>query len=626
MMFDESIFSSSGGVSDSGSSSTSMPKTTDENLEVDVPVNIDSVTPITQSVSVSIPPVSNNHSIAQDRPRRNIVLPHRYRDTDSMAHYALIAAQETNVAFEPSSYSEAISCDNSSKWLVAMNDEFESLQKNSTWKLVELPAGKKPLKCKWIYKKKECISGVEPARFKAHLVVKGFEQREDIDFNEVFSPVVRHTSIRVMLAIVALFDLELEQLDVKTAFLHGDLDEEIYMTQPEGFSAPGQEHLVCHLQKSLYGLKQAPRQWYKRFDSFMLAHGYSRSNYEHCIYLKQFPNGSFVYLLLYVDDMLIASHDKSLIDELKAQLSHEFDMKDLGSAKKILGMEIQRDRRAGTLFLSQKSYIEKILEKYNLSNCKSVATPFASHFKLSSRQCPVTEDEKEYMSHITYSNAVGNLMYAMICTRPDLAHAISVVSRFMHNPSKEHWNAVKWILRYLKGTSHFGLLFDKNSVKEIDVMGFVEGFVDSDFAGDLDKRRSISGYVFSLCGSAVSWRASLQSVTALSTTEAEYVSATEGVKEAIWMRGLISELGVPQDVIKVYCDSHSAICLTKNDMYQFKTKHIDIKYHFIRDIVAEGKIKVDKIHTDEDPADMLTKSLSNTKFKHCLDLVGVRGA
>jgi hypothetical protein len=237
-----------------------------------------------------------------------------------------------------------------------------------------------------------------------------------------------------------------------------------------------------------------------------------------------------------------------------------------------------------------------------------------------------TEDEKEHMSHIPYSNVVGYLMYVMICTRPDLAHVVRVVSRFMHNPGKEHWNAVKWILRYLKGNSQFGLLFDKNSVKDIGVMGFVEGFVDSDFAGDLDKRRSISGYVFSLCGSAVSWRASLQFVTALSTTEAEYVSATEGVKEAIWMQGLISELGVPQDVIKVYCDSHSVICLTKNDMYQFKTKHIDIKYHFIRDIVVEGKIKVYKVHPDENPADMLTKPLSNIKFKHCLDLVGVRGA
>jgi hypothetical protein len=242
------------------------------------------------------------------------------------------------------------------------------------------------------------------------------------------------------------------------------------MTQPQGFYAPSKEHLICHLQKSLYGLKQAPRQWYKRFDSFMLAHGYSQSNYNHCIYLKQFPNGTFVYLLLYVDDTLIASHDKSLIVELKAQLSHEFDMKDLGPVKKILVMEIQRDRRAGTLFLSQKSYIEKVPEKYNLSNCKIVATPFASHFKLSSMQYPITENEKEHMSHVLYSNVVGNLMYAMIYTRPDLAHAVSVVSRFMHNPGKEHWDAVQWILRYLKGTSHFGLLFDKNSMKEIGVM------------------------------------------------------------------------------------------------------------------------------------------------------------
>jgi hypothetical protein len=280
--FDESAFSSLGDASSSGFSSTPTPETTVEDLEIDLPVNvdpaitsstnsIDSGASTTQSDSAFAPPIIHNHSIAQDRARRNIVLPPRYRD---MAHYAFIAAQDIIDATEPSSYSEAISCDNSSKWLIAMNDEFESLQRNSTWDLVELPAGKRPLKCKWIYKKDD-ISGVEPTRWKARLVVKGFEQRESIDFNEVFSPVVRHSSIRVMLAIVALFDLELEQLDVKTAFLHGDLDEEIYMTQPKGFFAPGQEHLVCHLKKSLYGLKQAPRQWYKRFDSFMLAQNYS---------------------------------------------------------------------------------------------------------------------------------------------------------------------------------------------------------------------------------------------------------------------------------------------------------------------------------------------------------------
>jgi hypothetical protein len=225
------------------------------------------------------------------------------------------------------------------------------------------------------------------------------------------------------------------------------------------------------------------------------------------------------------------------------------------------------------------------------------------------------------MARVLYSSAVGNLMYAMICTRPDLAHVVSVVSRFMHNPGKEHWNAVKWILRYLKGTANFRLLFDKNSAKTNGVIGFV----DSDYAGDLDRRCSISGYIFFMwfCSEL---KASLQSVIALSTTEAEYVASTEGVKEAIWMQGHVSELGVPHDVLKVYCDSHSAICLTKNDMFQFKTKHIDIKYHFIRDVVAEGKIIVEKVHTDENPADMLTKPLSNIKFKHCLNLVGIRGA
>ena len=281
--------------------------------------------------------------------------------------------------------------------------------------------------------------------------------------------------------------------------------------------------------------------------------------------------------------MLIASHDKSLINQLKTQLSHEFEMKDLGPAKKILGMEIQRDRQVGKLFLSQKSYIEKILERFNLKDCKPVPTPFASHFKLSSSQCPTNEEDKDYMSRVPYSSAVRNLMYAMICTRPDLAHAISVVSRFMHNPGKEHWNAVKWILRYLKGTSNYGLMFDKSKVKTNDVIGFV----DSDYAGDLDRRRSISGYLFTLCGSAVSWKASLQSIAALSTTEAEYISATKGVKEAIWLRGLVSELGFSQDISTVYWDSQSAIFLTKNDMFHAKTKHIDVKYHFIRYIVAE---------------------------------------
>ena len=212
-------------------------------------------------------------------------------------------------------------------------------------------------------------------------------------------------------------DYELDQLDVKTAFLHGELEEDIYMDQPEGFVIPGKEHLVCKLKKSLYGLKQSPRQWYKRFDSFMLSRGFKRSNYDSCVYLKT-VNGSVIYLLLYVDDMLIAAKDKSEIAKLKAQLSKEFEMKDLGAAKKILGIKIIRDRKSGKLYLSQKGYIEKVLHRFNMHNAKPVSTPLATHFKLSSALCPVSEDDIEYISRVPYSSTVGSLMYAMVCSRP----------------------------------------------------------------------------------------------------------------------------------------------------------------------------------------------------------------
>ncbi|CAH9096877.1 unnamed protein product [Cuscuta epithymum] len=421
----------------------------------------------------------------------------------------------------------------------------------------------------------------------------------------------------MLLALVALYDLELEQLDVKTAFLYEDLEEELYMYQPEGFEVPGKEHRVCRLKKSLYGLKQAPRKWYKRFDAFMTRQGFSRSKYDSCVYFKRNSNGSFIYLLLYVNDMLIASPDMSLVNKLKSQLSNEFEMKDLGAAKKILGMEIHRDRQAGKLYLSQKKYIEKMLNRFNMSNCKSVSTPLGAHFKLSSDSCPKTDADLIYMKNVPYSSAVGSLMYAMVCTRPDLAYAVSVVSRYMHNPGKEHWSAVKWILRYLKGASSLGLVFNRNASVSTDIVGFV----DSDYGGDLDRRRSLSSYIFTLCNCAISWKATLQSIATLSTTEAEYIAATEGVKEATWLRGLATELGATQGQTIVFSDSQSVIHLTKNDTYHAKTKHIDVKYHFIRDIVAAGNIVVQNIHTLENLADLLTKPVPIAKFKQCLSLV-----
>jgi len=227
-------------------------------------------------------------------------------------------------------------------------------------------------------------------------------------------------------------------MDVKTVFLHGDLEEQIYMQQPEGFSQPGHEHLVCRLKKSLYGLKQSPRQWYKRFDSYMIQIGYKSCEYDCCVYVKSLDDGSFIFLLLYVDDMLIVAKNLDDVVGLKALLSQEFDMKDLGAAKKILGMEIHRDRSSKKLWLSQQGYVEKVLDRFGMSNTKPVSTPLANHFKLSSNQCPNTDKEVADMAEVPYASVVGCLMYAMVCTRPDLAHAVSQVSKYMSKPGRQH--------------------------------------------------------------------------------------------------------------------------------------------------------------------------------------------
>ena len=555
-------------------------------------------------------PPQQQESIAVNRPRREIQKPARFSD---MVAYALPVVDEV-----PFTYREAIRSSENEKWKRAMDDEMQSLQKNQTWKLIQLPRNKKAIGCKWVYAKKEGFPN--EVRFKARLVAKGYAQKEGIDYNEVFSPVVKHSSIRILLALVAQFDLELVQLDVKTAFLHGDLEEEIYMTQPEGFKVAGKENWVCKLKKSLYGLKQSSRQWYKRFDRFMVGLKYTRSKFDHCVYFRKLRDGLFIYLLLYVDDMLIASKSQDEIEKLKTQLNQEFEMKDLGEAKMILGMEITRDRKRGKLCLSQRQYLKKVLQRFGMTEqSKPVSTPLAPHFKLSSSLSPSTDEEREYMSKVPYSNAVGSLMYAMVCTRPDISQAVGVVSRYMHDPGKEHWQAVKWILRYILNTGDVGLKFEKDE----NLGQCVVGYVDSDYAGDLDRRRSTTGYVFTLAKAPVSWRSTLQSTVALSTTEAEYMAVTEAAKEAIWLQGLLEDLGVVQKQVNVFCDSQSAIHLAKNQVFHVRTKHIDVRYHFVREIIEDEKILLQKIGTAENPADMMTKVVTSTKFKHCLDLVNI---
>ena len=515
---------------------------------------------------------------------------------------------------EPECYEEALQVETRARWEQAMEDEMKSLSSNQTWDLVQLPKGKKALHNKWVYKLKEEHNGSK--RYKARLVAKGFQQKAGIDYSELFSPVVKLNTIRSVLSIVAVENLHLEQLDVKTAFLHGDLEEDIYMHQPQGYAVPGKEEMVCKLKKSLYGLKQAPRQWYIKFDSFMYNTGYKRCHADHCCYFKSFDD-CYIILLLYVDDMLVAGSNMHAINNLKKQLSQEFEMKDLGAANQILGMRISRDMKNRTLKLSQAEYVEKVLNKFNMHGAKPVSTPLASHFKLSKELSPKTEQEKENMSKVPYASAVGSLMYAMVCTRPDIAHAVGVVSRFMSNPGKMHWEAVKWILRYLRGTTKAALHFGGSEIK-------LHGYVDSDLAGDLDRSRSTTGYVFTLGSAAVSWKSQLQDVVALSTTEAEYVAATEASKEMIWLQELMEELGKKQESSRLYSDSKSAIHLAKNSAFHPKTKHIRIRYHFIRWLLEEKVLKLEKILSSENPADMFTKVVTTEKLKLCSASVGLQ--
>ena len=541
--------------------------------------------------------------------RRSSRIPKPIQRYSPSLHYLLLSDSG-----EPECYDQAMQVEDSVKWESAMKDEMDSLMSNQTWELAELPPGKKALHNKWVYRIKEEHDGNK--RYKARLVVKGFQQKEGVDYNEIFSPVVKLTTIRLVLKIVAVENLHLEQLDVKTAFLHGDLEEELYMRQPEGFIKEDRKNLVCRLKNSLYGLKQAPRQWYKKFDSFMSSHGFTRCQADHCCYFKKFDN-NFIILLLYVDDMLVAGSDMQEIVNLKQKLSKQFEMKDLGTAKQILGMRIKRDSNSRTLLLSQDKYINKVLSRFNMQNAKVVSTPLGVHFRLSKEQSPKTEEERAYMAKVPYASAIGSLMYVMVCTRPDIAQAVGAVSRYMNNPGKLHWEAVKWIFRYLRGTMGKALCFKGGYT-------ILTGYVDADLAGNVDIRRSTTGYVYTLGGTAVSWGSQLQKIVVLSTTEAEYVAVTEASKEMVWLQSFLEELGKKQEDNVLYCDSQSAIHLAKNPSFHSRTKHIQLRYHFIRSLLEDGILKLEKISGAQNPADMLTKTVTIDKLKLCSASVGLK--
>ena len=314
--------------------------------------------------------------------------------------------------------------------------------------------------------------------------------------------------------------------------------------------------------------------------------------------------------------MLLARSSIEEINNLKKQLSKQFAMKYLGAAKQILGMRIIRDKANDTLKLSQLQYVKKVLSRFNMNEAKSVSTPLGSHFKLSKEQSPKTEEERDHMSKVPYASAIGNLMYAMVCTRPDITYVVGVLSRFMNRPRKQNWEVVKWILRYLKGSSDTCFCFTSASLK-------LHGYVDVDFVCDINSRKNTTGFVFTLGGTAISWASNLQKIVTLSTIEAEYVAATEAGKEMIWLYGFLNELGKKQEMGILHNDSESAIFLAKNSAFHSKSKDIQTKYHFIHYLVEDKLVILKKICGSKNPTDMLTKGVTIEKLKLCTVSIGL---
>ena len=543
-------------------------------------------------------------SVRQTRPPDRFV-----PGTSNMLAKELIDNQIALIAHDPEvprTYKQATSPDLAHIWHPAIEREHKCLLDNHTWTLVERKPGMHVLPSKYVFK----LKTTGP---KARLVAVGLLQVHGAEYMETYAPVVNIITVRIFFVIVVQMDLELEQMDVVTAFLYGDLDEVIHMEIPEGLRDSKNSNQVCRLLKSIYGLKQAPRQWYAKIHSFLTELGFKSSANDPCLYTLH-KSSEFIIIALYVDDLLIAGSNKASIDNIKTEFKNRFKMKDMGEASEVLGLEIQRNRTKRTIFLHQNRYTEKVLERFGMSDSRPVSTPMESSSKID-----LNDESSEPAKDVPYRHAVGSIMYLMIGTRPDLAFAIRKLSQYLEQPLQSHWIAVKRVFRYIAGTRHYGILFHGN--KGINLIGYT----DSDWAGCRETRKSTSGYVFSLAGGAISWRSKKQSIVALSTCEAEYIAASLACKEAIWLSRLLSDMlkhNEPQ-CIELRSDNSGAIATAKNIGVNQRNKHIDIKYHFVRDCQEQGRVRLEKWPTNEQVADILTKGLDRVKFEYFRPKLGV---
>jgi len=509
---------------------------------------------------------------------------------------------------DPATMEEALQSPDGDKWQEAIDEEYQSLLENDTWTLVDKPSSDvNIIPVKWVFKTKRGPTGAIE-RFKARLVAKGFRQKEGIDFEEVFAPVSKYTTFRMLLALVAAEDMELHQLDIKTAFLNGELQETVYTQQPPGYEQ-GTKDTVCHLRKTLYGLKQAPRAWHLKLKEELENLDFKTSDADPGFFIKE-KDDSIIFALVYVDDILIAARSLDEATKAKTDIMGKFNARDMGEATFFLGLTIQRDRATRKIVLHQAVRVRELIARYGLEDSKGRAVPLTASVELTASAGEPLDTET-----FTYSNLVGSLLYIANCTRPDISQAVGVLAKYMGRPTTVHWTAAKGVLRYMAGTADFGLIYQGQSS--------IQGFADADFASDLDTRRSTTGYVFIMNGGAVSWSSKRQTTVAVSTTEAEYMAAAHAIKEALWIRKLLQDFKLDIKCIPMKMDNQSAIKVMKNPVLSLRSKHIDVIYNFARERVARGEVKLEYISTHEMIADALTKPVPRNKLEFCRDSMGV---
>ena len=425
----------------------------------------------------------------------------------------------------------------------------------------------------------------------------------------MFALVAKLDTIRLVLSMAAQNSWSIHQLDVKSAFLHGELEEEVYIDQPPGYVKQGYENQVYRLKKAPYGLKQALRAWYSRIDAYFTEEGFIKCPYEHTLYTKYGVDKKILIVCLYVDDLIYTSNNKTMLADFKKSMMKEFDMTDMGLMHYFLGIEVVQS--SAGVFISPKKYALEILDKFMLKDCNSVITPSEVGLKLSKSGAGKRVDST------LYKQIVGSLMY-LTSTRPDIMHTVNLISRYMENPTEVHLLAAKRIFRYLKGTVDFGILYKRGEKSSLI------GFSDSDYAGDLDDRKNTFGVVFMLNSGAITWSSKKQQIVTLSTTEAEFVAATSSSCQAIWLRRLLEVLhNQQQGPTVIYCDNLSAIKLSKNLVLHGRSKHIDVRYHFLRDLCKDGVIDLVFCKSEDQIADILTKPLKPAVFMKLRSMLGV---